>query len=96
MVQGKPRRSSTGKSRLASTTTPAKRQESGAKLAKLLQKPGESDEVSAADLRHNSADIVSRVAVGGERLVLTRNGKAVAAIVPMDDLAALKKLPKRP
>ncbi|MBC5805563.1 MAG: hypothetical protein DLM53_00695 [Candidatus Eremiobacter antarcticus] len=61
----------------------------------LLRQGAESSDVSAADLRHNSAEIVSRVAVGGERLVLTRNGKPVAALVPMDDLAALKKLPKR-
>ncbi len=94
MVQAKPRRGS-GRSGLASGPTPAKRQESGAKLVKLLQKPGESGDVSAADLRHNSAETVSRVAVGGERVILTRNRKPVAAIVPMSDLAALKKLPKR-
>lgn len=93
MVSGKPRRDAGRTSGL--TATPAKRQESGAKLAKMLQKPGESGDVSAADLRHNSAEIVSRVAVGGQRVVLTRNRKPVAAIVPMSDLAVLKKLPKR-
>ena len=64
------------------------------KLAKLLE-PKKSMYVSAAELRHNSAEVVSRVAIGGERLVLTRNRKPVAALVPMEDFKTLGKTGKR-
>jgi prevent-host-death family protein len=71
-----------------------KRIESSKKLAKLLTS-NRSNYVSAADLRHNSADVVSRVAIGGERIVLTRNRKPVAALVPMEDFKLLPKGSKR-
>lgn len=70
-----------------------KRSQSAAKLAKLLRRD-ESNVVSAAELRHNSAELVSRAAVGGERIVLTRNRKPVAALVPMADYESLKKSKK--
>jgi prevent-host-death family protein len=71
-----------------------KQTESSKKLAKLLSR-NESNVVSAGDLRHNSAEVVSRVALGGERIVLTRNRKPVAAIIPMDDFKALPKVKRR-
>ena len=41
------------------------------------------------------AKSLSRVASKRERVVVRRNGKNVAAIVPMEDLAALEKLEDR-
>jgi len=41
------------------------------------------------------AKTLTRVASSGERVVVRRNGKSVAAIVPMEDLAALEKLEDR-
>ena len=70
-----------------------KRLESSKKLAKMLSQ-GRSDHVSAADLRHNSANIVSRAA-GGERLILTRNRKPVAALISMEDFKTLGKSKQR-
>lgn len=71
-----------------------KRLQSAQKLAKLLSKD-KSNYVSVAELRHNSANVVSRAANGGERIVLTRNRKPVAAIVPIADFNALTKPSKR-
>jgi len=46
-------------------------------------------------LRTHFADTVSRVAYGGERIILSRNGRDVAALVPVVDLAALEALEDR-
>ena len=49
-------------------------------------------EMSVKSIRDNLADAINRVADAGERVVLTRKSKGVAALVSMDDLAALQKL----
>ena len=48
--------------------------------------------VKVIDARKDLADILNRAAYGKERVVLTRRGKDVAAIVPMDDLAILEAI----
>ena len=45
-----------------------------------------------ADLRTHMAEAVNRAAYGGERVILTRRGKAVVALVSLDDLAMLETL----
>ncbi len=67
-----------------------KQTQASKKLAKLLA-VNKSNYVSTSELRENSAVVVSRVAIGGERIVLTRNRKPVAAIVPMHDFESLGK-----
>jgi prevent-host-death family protein len=47
--------------------------------------------ISIAEIRNNLADALNRVAYGGERLILERRGKPVAALVSMEDLAVLEK-----
>ena len=49
-------------------------------------------EVPLAVARDNLAEIINRVAFGKERVVLSRRGKQVAAIVPLEDVRLLKKL----
>jgi prevent-host-death family protein len=71
-----------------------KRLQSSQKLAKLL-KANESNYVSTVDLRHNTAAVLSRVATGGEHIVLTRNHKPVAALVPFEDFKLIQKSAKR-
>ncbi len=44
------------------------------------------------DARDNLAELVNRSAYGKERIVLTRRGKGVAALVPMEDLEILEKI----
>jgi len=51
--------------------------------------------VSIVELRKNIADTLNRVAYQGERVVLERRGKGVAAIVSMDDLALLEAIEDR-
>jgi prevent-host-death family protein len=44
------------------------------------------------EIRNNLADAINRVAYAGERIVLERRGKGVAALVSVDDLALLERL----
>jgi prevent-host-death family protein len=48
--------------------------------------------INLVRIRSNLADTINRVAYQGERVVLSRRGKGVAALVSMDDLATLEKL----
>ena len=48
--------------------------------------------VRITEIRDNLADALNRVAYGGERIVLERRGKGVAALVSTDDLAVLEQL----
>ena len=52
-------------------------------------------EIGVADIRANLADVINRVAYGGERIVLQRRGKQVLAVVPMEDLALIEELENR-
>ena len=51
--------------------------------------------IPASEARLQFADVVNKVAFGGERVVLHRHGKDVAAIVPVDDLRLLEALENR-
>lgn len=51
--------------------------------------------IAASDARVQFAEIVNKVAFGGERIVLHRHGKDVAAIVPVEDLELLRMLEDR-
>lgn len=54
------------------------------------RKPAEpATEVTALQAKRTLADLLSRVGFGGERFVITRHGKKVAAIVGVQDLEAL-------
>ncbi len=48
--------------------------------------------VSTVQARDQFADVVNRVAYGKERLVLTRRGKALVAVVPFEDVQLLEAL----
>ena len=50
------------------------------------------DQISVKDIRDNLADALNRVAYSGERIVLARRGKGVAALVSMDDLKLLETM----
>lgn len=49
-------------------------------------------EIPVTQARADLADLVNRVAYSGERVVLTRHGKAMAALVPADDLERLEQI----
>ena len=48
--------------------------------------------MNVADIRNNLADAINRVAYAGERIVLERRGKGVAALVSVEDLALLERI----
>ena len=48
--------------------------------------------LAASTVRDTFADTLNRVAYRGERIVLRRHGKDLAAIVPMEDLALIERL----
>ena len=45
-----------------------------------------------SEARGSFSTTVNRVAFGGERVVLTRHGKRVAAVVPIEDLELIEAL----
>jgi prevent-host-death family protein len=49
-------------------------------------------EISVAEIRDNLADALNRVAYAGERVILQRRGKGVAALVSMEDLKLLEHI----
>lgn len=48
--------------------------------------------MSVKDLRKGLSEVLGRVAYGHERIVIKRNGKEVAAVVPVEDLDLLERL----
>ncbi len=51
--------------------------------------------LTVGQAREDWSETVSRVAFRGDRLVLERHGKAVCAMVPMDDLDVIEALEDR-
>ena len=51
-----------------------------------------SSKVTASATRQNFSDIVNRAAYGGERIIVHRRKKPVAAVVPIADLELLEKM----
>jgi prevent-host-death family protein len=52
-------------------------------------------QISTVDARDNLSDLVNRAAFGGERIILTRRGKELAAIVPIEDVRWMEELEDR-
>ena len=48
--------------------------------------------ISSAEARNEFAEVINRASFGKERFVLTRRGKELVAIVPVEDLALLEEL----
>ena len=48
--------------------------------------------LTASQLREDMATAINKVAFGGERIVLQRNNKDVAALVSIEDLSLLRAL----
>jgi prevent-host-death family protein len=46
-------------------------------------------EIPASEVRGQISQVISRVAFGGERIVISRNGNEKVAVVPMADLERL-------
>ena len=48
--------------------------------------------ITASQLREDLASAINKVAFAGERIILQRNKKDVAALVSIEDLALLRRL----
>ena len=48
--------------------------------------------MTMAEAQEHFADLVNRAAYGKERIGLLRHGKAIAAVVPIEDLELLERL----
>ena len=48
--------------------------------------------VTTAEARKNMAELLNRAAYGKERFVVTRHGRALVAIVPLEDVTLLDRL----
>jgi prevent-host-death family protein len=51
--------------------------------------------LSTSDARGSFADLIGRALYAGERVILERHGKPVAAVIPMEDLHLLEALEDR-
>ncbi len=51
--------------------------------------------IESTKARDEFADTLNRVAYAGERIVLSRRGKDIAAIVPMEDLEMIRAIEDR-
>ena len=51
--------------------------------------------ISTAEARNEFADVINRASFGKERFVLTRRGKKLVAIVPVEDLELLEEMEDR-
>jgi prevent-host-death family protein len=49
-------------------------------------------QMATTKARADFADVVNRAAHKGERILLSRNGKSVAAIVPIEDVTLLEEI----
>jgi prevent-host-death family protein len=47
---------------------------------------GDAEMVTTRELREKLSEIIGRCAYGGDRFVVKRNGKPVAAVVPIEDM----------
>lgn len=50
------------------------------------------ERISTAEARRNLAELLNRAAYGGERFVVTRHGKELVAIVPLEEATLLDRL----
>ena len=53
------------------------------------------DTISTAEARDQFSDVINRAAYGKERIGLTRRGKALVAVVPIEDVELLRELEDR-
>ena len=51
-----------------------------------------TDTMNSTDARENLADVLNRVAYAKVRVRITRRGKEVAAVVPIEDLELIERL----
>jgi prevent-host-death family protein len=66
------------------------------KVVQRDESEGSDKRVNIAEVRELLAELVNEVGFGGQRTVIMRRGKEVAAIVPMKDYDVLRAQPALP
>jgi len=51
--------------------------------------------MSTVEARDRFSDLVNRAAFGKERVILTRRGRELAAVVPIEDIELLRRIEER-
>ncbi len=51
--------------------------------------------ISTVEIRNRFADVVNRVAIGQERIIVTRRGKPLVALVPIEEVEFLERAEDR-
>jgi prevent-host-death family protein len=51
--------------------------------------------IRASLIRERLAEVINKVSVRGDRVLIERHGKPVAALIPVEDLALLEELEDR-
>ena len=51
--------------------------------------------MTAVKVRDNFSEVVARAAYGKERIYITKNGKNLAVLIPVEDMALLEELEDR-
>ena len=51
--------------------------------------------MTAVKVRDNFSEVVARAAYGKERIYITKNGKNLAALIPVEDMALLEEFEDR-
>ena len=64
-------------------------------MYKTAKKLDSASPLSAGKARQDFAETVNRVAYGGERIIVHRRGRNLAALIPLQDLALLEELEDR-
>ena len=54
-----------------------------------------TDRVAIVKARNQFADLINRVAYGKERVILSRRGRELAGLVPLEDMKLLEELENR-
>ena len=60
-----------------------------------MAQPSADNTTSIRDLRKNLSELLNRTKYAGERLIVTRRDRPVAALVPIEDIAVLQEIEQR-
>lgn len=60
-----------------------------------MSKTINEDHISTAEARNHFSEVINRAAYGKERIVLTRRGKDIVGVVPVEDVELLQRLEDR-
>jgi prevent-host-death family protein len=51
--------------------------------------------LTTVEARENFSELIDRAAASGERIVITRHGEPMAALLPLDDLELVEEIERR-